>query len=164
MVDELIDIHPLDIGPNDKDKKTSGIYSGWLTTNFHTCPEGANDGTVWSRGTLVLGLWHMVVGFLFLTRAETPFFGWCSLSFAWSGIWLSHTTRGRQHLVGSIERYATIVAETERTQTLEVVRSFYNFGCGSNSLSVDHTGLYLRYDLFSTTFIYTVISLVLVCC
>jgi hypothetical protein len=41
-------------------------------------------------------------------------------------------------------------------QTSEIVRSFYSFGCGSASLSVDCTRVNLKYDLFSTDFLYTI--------
>jgi hypothetical protein len=50
-IGEAISIQPPDIGPNDKDKKSSGVDSGWLIANFHTCPDDANDGVV----TLTLG-------------------------------------------------------------------------------------------------------------
>jgi hypothetical protein len=45
-VDELINIYPPDVRPNDKDKKPFDIHSAWLTANCHTCPGGSNDGVV----------------------------------------------------------------------------------------------------------------------
>jgi hypothetical protein len=41
-----VGIRPPDVGPNKKDKKPSDTYSSWLTTNFHTYPNDANDGVV----------------------------------------------------------------------------------------------------------------------
>jgi hypothetical protein len=41
-----IGIRPSDVSPDQKDKKSSGIHSRWLTTNFENCPEDANDGVV----------------------------------------------------------------------------------------------------------------------
>jgi hypothetical protein len=45
---------PLDIGPDEKDKKSSGVHSVWLTVNFQTCLEGGNDGVIqrYARGWL----------------------------------------------------------------------------------------------------------------
>jgi hypothetical protein len=65
---ELIGICSPDVGPNNKDKKPSDVHYGWPTTNFHTCPEGANDGVVqmYARAWL----WHMVVGFLFSDKSR----------------------------------------------------------------------------------------------
>jgi hypothetical protein len=31
---------------DQKDKKTTGVHSRWLTTHFDTCPEGAEDAVV----------------------------------------------------------------------------------------------------------------------
>jgi hypothetical protein len=48
---------PLDIPADQKDKKTMGIHSGWLTAHFDTCSEGAEDAVVhrYDRSCL----WHM---------------------------------------------------------------------------------------------------------
>jgi hypothetical protein len=67
-VSELINIRPPEVaGPNEKDKKPSGIHSGWLTAHFHTCPKDANDSVV-QRYTCAW-LWHLVAGFLFFDRS-----------------------------------------------------------------------------------------------
>jgi len=62
-VGAAIGIRPPDVAADQKDKKPSGVHSGWLTGHFHTCPEDANDGVVqrYARAWL----WHMVAGFLF---------------------------------------------------------------------------------------------------
>jgi hypothetical protein len=38
--------HPPDVPADQKDKKTMGIHSRWLTAHFNTCPEGAEDTVV----------------------------------------------------------------------------------------------------------------------
>jgi hypothetical protein len=58
---------PPNVGVDEKDKKSSGVHSGWLTANFMTCLDGANDGVV-QRYTHTW-LWHMVVRFLFSDRS-----------------------------------------------------------------------------------------------
>jgi hypothetical protein len=62
-----IDIRPPNVGPDDKDKKSSGIHSGWVTAHFQTCPENAND-CVFQRYAQAW-LWYIVVGFLFSYRS-----------------------------------------------------------------------------------------------
>jgi hypothetical protein len=62
MVGEFISICPLEVtGPNEKDKKPSGVHSGWLT--------------VWSRGMRVLGCGIWLEISYSMTGAETPFLG-----------------------------------------------------------------------------------------
>jgi hypothetical protein len=98
-VGAAIDLRPPDVPAYQKDKKSLGIHSRWLTAHFNTCPEGAEDGVVQRHAQsclptyfLVLGiwimsdcfliiftffvfryarawLWHMVVGFLFSDRS-----------------------------------------------------------------------------------------------
>jgi hypothetical protein len=41
-----ISMRPSDVPTYQKDKKTMGIHSGWLTAHFDTCPEGAEDTVV----------------------------------------------------------------------------------------------------------------------
>jgi len=62
-VGELVGIRPPDVGPDETDKKPTGVHSSWLSTNFNGCPENVNDGVVqrYARAWL----WHMVAGFLF---------------------------------------------------------------------------------------------------
>ena len=62
-VGELVCIRPPDVGPNETDKKPTGVYSSWLSTNFNGCPENVNDGVVQRYART--WLWHMVAGFLF---------------------------------------------------------------------------------------------------
>jgi hypothetical protein len=50
-VGEAIDIRPPDVPVDQKDKKTTDVHSGWLTTHFNTCPEGVED-TVIQRNVL----------------------------------------------------------------------------------------------------------------
>jgi hypothetical protein len=52
-----IDLQPLDIPANQKDKKMTGIHSGWLIAHFNTCLEDAEDAVVqrYARSCL----WHM---------------------------------------------------------------------------------------------------------
>jgi hypothetical protein len=45
------------IPTDQKDKKTTGVHSGWLIANFNTCSEGAKD-TVIQRYVLYC-VWHM---------------------------------------------------------------------------------------------------------
>jgi hypothetical protein len=98
-VGAAINLRPPDVPAYQKDKKSLGIHSRWLTAHFNTCPEGAEDGVVQRYAQsclptyfLVLGiwimsdcfliiftffvfryarawLWHMVVGFLFSDRS-----------------------------------------------------------------------------------------------
>jgi hypothetical protein len=58
---------PPNVGVDEKDNKSSGVHSGWVTANFMTCLDGANDGVV-QRYTHTW-LWHMVVRFLFSDRS-----------------------------------------------------------------------------------------------
>jgi hypothetical protein len=48
---------PPDVPTDHKDRKTTDVHSGWLTTHFNTCREGAEDTViqryVWSC------VWHM---------------------------------------------------------------------------------------------------------
>jgi hypothetical protein len=41
-----IGLRPPDVPADQKDRKTTGVHSGWLTAHFDTCPEDAEDGTV----------------------------------------------------------------------------------------------------------------------
>jgi hypothetical protein len=52
-----IGLRPPDVLVDQKDKKTTGVHSGWLTTHFDTCPEDAEDVVVqrYARSCL----WHM---------------------------------------------------------------------------------------------------------
>jgi hypothetical protein len=47
---------PPNVPTYQKDKKTMGMHSEWLTAHFNTCPKGAEDAVVqrydWS-------CWHM---------------------------------------------------------------------------------------------------------
>jgi hypothetical protein len=56
-VGAAIGLRPHDVPVDQKDKKTMGIHSGWLTAHFDTCPEDAEDTVVqrYARSCL----WHM---------------------------------------------------------------------------------------------------------
>jgi hypothetical protein len=41
-----IGLRPPDVPADQKDRKTTGVHSGWLTTHFDTCPEDAEDGAI----------------------------------------------------------------------------------------------------------------------
>ncbi len=41
-----IGLRPPDVPADQKDRKTSGAHSGWLTAHFDTCPEDAEDDVV----------------------------------------------------------------------------------------------------------------------
>jgi hypothetical protein len=43
-----ISIRPPDTPADRKDKKSSGLHSGWLTANFNTCPHGTEDRVIQS--------------------------------------------------------------------------------------------------------------------
>jgi hypothetical protein len=45
---QAIGLWPADVPGDQKDKKTTGVHSGWLTAHFNTCPEGAEDTIVQS--------------------------------------------------------------------------------------------------------------------
>jgi hypothetical protein len=45
-IGEAIRIRPPDVHADQKDKKTTGVHSGWLIAHFDTCPEGAEDAAV----------------------------------------------------------------------------------------------------------------------
>jgi hypothetical protein len=51
-----IGLRPPGVPADQKDKKTTDVHSGWLTTHFDTCPEDAEDGTVqrYARSCLLL--------------------------------------------------------------------------------------------------------------
>jgi hypothetical protein len=42
-VGQAIGLRPTDNPGDQKDKRTMCMHSGWLTANFSTCPEGAED-------------------------------------------------------------------------------------------------------------------------
>jgi hypothetical protein len=48
---------PPDVPADQKDKKTTGIHSGWLIAHFDTCPEDVEDAVVqrYARSCL----WYM---------------------------------------------------------------------------------------------------------
>jgi hypothetical protein len=49
FVGEAIVIRPLpppNVPTYQKDKKTTGMHSEWLTAHFNTCPKGAEDAVV----------------------------------------------------------------------------------------------------------------------
>jgi hypothetical protein len=52
-----IGLQPSDVPTDQKDRKTKGVHSEWLTVHFDTCPEGAEDVVVqrYARSSL----WHM---------------------------------------------------------------------------------------------------------
>jgi hypothetical protein len=41
-----IGLRPPDVSADQKDRKTMGVHSGWLTAHFDTCPEDAEDDTI----------------------------------------------------------------------------------------------------------------------
>jgi hypothetical protein len=41
-----IGLQPPDVPADQKDRKTMGVHSGWLTAHFDTCPEDAKDGAI----------------------------------------------------------------------------------------------------------------------
>jgi hypothetical protein len=41
-----ISLRPPDVLVDQKDKKTTDVHSGWLTSHFDTCPEDAEDDAV----------------------------------------------------------------------------------------------------------------------
>jgi hypothetical protein len=45
-VKEVIGLRPPDIPADQKDKNTTGVHFGWLTTHFNTFPEGVEDAIV----------------------------------------------------------------------------------------------------------------------
>jgi hypothetical protein len=45
-IGQAIDLWPPDVPGDQKDKKTTGVHSGWLTTHFNTCPKGVEDAVV----------------------------------------------------------------------------------------------------------------------
>jgi hypothetical protein len=63
IVGTAIGIRPPDVGLDDKDKKSSGAHSDWVTAHFRTCPENNNDSVI-QRYTRAW-LWPMVIKFLF---------------------------------------------------------------------------------------------------
>jgi hypothetical protein len=56
-VGAAIGLRPLNVTADQKDKKMMGVHTGWLTANFDTCPEGAEDAVIqrYARSCL----WHM---------------------------------------------------------------------------------------------------------
>jgi hypothetical protein len=56
-VREVISIQPPDIPVDQKDKKMTGMYSRWLTTQFNTCPGGVDDAVV--QRYILSCVWHM---------------------------------------------------------------------------------------------------------
>jgi hypothetical protein len=45
-VGHAIDLRSFDVAPDQKDRKTMGVHSGWLTTHFNTCLEDVEDAVV----------------------------------------------------------------------------------------------------------------------
>jgi hypothetical protein len=43
FIEIIIGLRPPNVPADQKDKKTMGIHSRWLTSHFDTCPEGAED-------------------------------------------------------------------------------------------------------------------------
>jgi hypothetical protein len=41
-----IGLQPPDVSADQKDRKMTGVHSGWLTAHFNTCPVGAEDTVV----------------------------------------------------------------------------------------------------------------------
>jgi hypothetical protein len=62
-IGEAIGIRPPDVAVDQKDKKPSGVHSGWLTTHFDTYLDGAKDRVIqrYTRSCL----WHMANELLF---------------------------------------------------------------------------------------------------
>jgi hypothetical protein len=56
-VGEAIGIRPPDVPVDQKDKKTTGVHFRWLTTNFNTCSEGAENAIV--QRYVLSCVWHM---------------------------------------------------------------------------------------------------------
>jgi hypothetical protein len=56
-IGHAIDIRPLNVPTDQKDKKTMGMHSRWLTTYFDTWPEGAEDAIV--QRYVMSCVWHM---------------------------------------------------------------------------------------------------------
>jgi hypothetical protein len=52
-----IGLRPPDVPVDQKDKKTTGVHSGWLIAHFDTCPEDAEDAVVQRYARFCL--WHM---------------------------------------------------------------------------------------------------------
>jgi hypothetical protein len=57
FIGEAISIRPPDVCADQKDKKTTGVHSGWLTAQFNTCSEGAEDAVV--QRYVLSCVWHM---------------------------------------------------------------------------------------------------------
>jgi hypothetical protein len=113
-VGAAIGIRPSDVPVDQKDKKSSGIHSGWLTAHFDTFSDGAVDGVVqrYARSCLltyflILGIWitsdcfliYFIIFVLSYARhdygiwllrsssrmgAGTPYSSWCFRFFVWS--------------------------------------------------------------------------------
>jgi hypothetical protein len=51
-----IGLRPLDVPADQKDRKMTGVHSGWLTAHFDMCPEDAEDDAVqrYARSCLLL--------------------------------------------------------------------------------------------------------------
>jgi hypothetical protein len=45
-VGQAISLRPPDVALDQKDRKTTGVHSEWLTTHFSNCLEGADDGII----------------------------------------------------------------------------------------------------------------------
>jgi hypothetical protein len=63
MIGNMVGIRPPEPGPEEKDRRTTGVASSWLSLHFSECPENANEGVVQRHARA--WLWHMVAGFLF---------------------------------------------------------------------------------------------------
>lgn len=98
VVQGLLGIRPPEPGDDEKDKKPTGVSSAWLSSNFSTCPEDADDIVIerYARAWL----WHLVGGYLFpdssgstITWMLLPILGqqwehiasysWASATLAW---------------------------------------------------------------------------------
>jgi hypothetical protein len=56
-VGEAICIRPPPQHARRSDKKAIGVHFGWLTSNFNTCPKGAEDAVV--QRYILFCVWHM---------------------------------------------------------------------------------------------------------
>jgi hypothetical protein len=45
-IGQAISLRSPNIAPDQKDRKTMGVHSRWLTAHFNTCPEGAEDTVI----------------------------------------------------------------------------------------------------------------------
>jgi hypothetical protein len=149
---------PPDVSVDQKDKKSSGIHFGWLTTNFDTCPEDAvvqryalsfllhmDDELHFS--ILIQFLCNQVVEFLFLNSSGNTIswlvllilcFDWdVTATYSWGSAALTWLYRA---LCDGYTR-------TGANANLGGCATSYRFGCESVSRWVDCTVMSLRYSL-----------------